>query len=550
MRDNRSIDELRYANAARRGAPRTSKRLLVAVIVGFLMLGVCATFLVGNEEDDPAPATTTSDAAEPTSAPTPLAPDVAADEATVTAAVEATIQAKAIPAPAPPPSPTPTITMVMDCDDERFMGHVLKLLEDQILPPAPRILKVYHDAEAVERTARVLRCRGTALLSTGEELGISYHYEIDRDGDSFVGYKLGEVFLTPTPTSSSAAPTPTPPPIGTTVEAGGSAYTVNEVLDPAPTGGRGVEAGKRLVAIDITQTCIADGDSYNTFDFFVQDADGYVYDTGFGYTGVEPRIGSGELAAGQRVRGWVTIQVPASAVLVSVLVAAEGSGPKILIADLMAGQPSVASEPAPMPTIGPDTTPAELVEWVKDGVVRVTAGSSGGSGFIFATVGDTAFVVTNHHVIEDADAIDVTVKDARTYPATLLGFNSDKDVAVLAICCDSSFVVLHWESGSAPALSTPVIAIGYPRSAQTGVIATTGEIAGPDTITRRYDVIAHTAPLNPGNSGGPLLSMDGRVLGINVGSSTFEHEAVYYAVPYGTIEQQIADWKSRLVVAP
>ena len=40
--------------------------------------------------------------------------------------------------------------------------------------------------------------------------------------------------------------------------------------------------------------------------------------------------------------------------------------------------------------------------------------------------------------------------------------------------------------------------------------------------------------------------MDGRVLGINVGSSTFEHEAVYYAVPYATIEQQIADWKSRL----
>ena len=65
--------------------------------------------------------------------------------------------------------------------------------------------------------------------------------------------------------------------------------------------------------------------------------------------------------------------------------------------------------------------------------MRVTAGSSGGSGFIFATAGDTAFVVTNHHVIEDADAIDVTVKDARTYPATLLGFNSDKDVAVLAM---------------------------------------------------------------------------------------------------------------------
>ena len=77
----------------------------------------------------------------------------------------------------------------------------------------------------------------------------------------------------------------------------------------------------------------------------------------------------------------------------SVLVEAEGSGPRTLIADLPAGQSPVA--PAPTPTLGPDTTPAELVERVKDGVVRVTAGSSGGSGFIFAKVGDTAFVVTN-----------------------------------------------------------------------------------------------------------------------------------------------------------
>ena len=442
-------------------------------------------------------------------------------------------------------------------------------------PLASRILKVYSDAEELERTDSVLRCKGTAVLNRGGEAYVTYHYTIDRDGDTFIGYEIGEAIPTTTP-----IPVPTPTPdlasmvatvtaqveaevaaaaatvqaglpitIGTTVLAGGSAYTVNEVRDPAPAGSRGVDPDKRAVAVDITQEGIDDGDPYSLSNFFLQDADGYVYEwSGFGYETVEPSFEYGKLATGQRVRGWVSFQVAKSAVLVSVLVRAEGFAPRVVIADLTAGQPSVA--PAPTPTLGPDTTPAELVERVKDGVVRVTAGSSGGSGFIFATAGDTAFVVTNHHVIEDAAAIDVTVKDARTYPATLLGFNSDKDVAVLAICCDSSFVVLDWESGPAPAIDTPVVAIGYPRSAQTGVVATTGEIAGPDSITRRYDVIAHTAPLNPGNSGGPLLSMDGRVLGINVGSSTFEHEAVYYAVPYGTIEQQIADWKSRLVVAP
>ena len=174
--------------------------------------------------------------------------------------------------------------------------------------------------------------------------------------------------------------------IGTTVLAGGSAYTVNEVRDPAPAGSRGVDPDKRAVAVDITQEGIDDGDPYSLSNFFLQDADGYVYEwSGFGYETVEPSFEYGKLATGQRVRGWVSFQVAKSAVLVSVLVRAEGFAPRVVIADLTAGQPSVA--PAPTPTLGPDTTPAELVERVKDGVVRVTAGSSGGSGFIFATAG-------------------------------------------------------------------------------------------------------------------------------------------------------------------
>ena len=75
-------------------------------------------------------------------------------------------------------------------------------------------------------------------------------------------------------------------------------------------------------------------------------------------------------------------------------------------------------------------------------------------------------------------------------------------------------------------MGTEVVAIGYPRSAETSVIATIGSIAGPDAIARRCGVTAHTAPLNPGSSGGPLLPLEGLLLGVNVGSATFEHEAV------------------------
>ena len=124
--------------------------------------------------------------------------------------------------------------------------------------------------------------------------------------------------------SHTPPPVPSPPSspveIGTTVEAGGSSYTLNEVKDPAPAGVFGVDAGKRLVALDITQVGISDdGDPYNPLYFAVQDTDGYVYVPGFADADVEPSFGSGELAAGQIVRGWVVFELPESARLVSVL---------------------------------------------------------------------------------------------------------------------------------------------------------------------------------------------------------------------------------------
>ena len=142
---------------------------------------------------------------------------------------------------------------------------------------------------------------------------------------------------TPEPTPTQAPPVPSPPSspveIGTTVEAGGSSYTLNEVKDPAPAGVFGVDAGKRLVALDITQVGISDdGDPYNPRYFAVQDTDGYVYVRGFADADVEPSFGSGELAAGQIVRGWVVFELPESARLISVLADPEVFGARITIA--------------------------------------------------------------------------------------------------------------------------------------------------------------------------------------------------------------------------
>ena len=205
-----------------------------------------------------------------------------------------------------------------------------------------------------------------------------------------------------------------------------------------------------------------------------------------------------------------------------------------------------APSPTPIPTPVVPPTPADLVRRVEDGVVRVTAGRKGGSGFIFAIEGTTAFVATAQHIIEGEDAIDVRVKNTKTYKATLLGYDADKDVAVLSICCSSAFNALAWDSGASADVGEQIVAVGYPRSSSPQVIATIGEIKDDPRGTPR-GFIAHDAPLNPGNSGSPLFSKEGKVLGINTAISTTK-EGIGYAVPYSAVAEKVADWKSRLIV--
>ena len=214
--------------------------------------------------------------------------------------------------------------------------------------------------------------------------------------------------------------------------------------------------------------------------------------------------------------------------------------------------PVPTATPTPVPTatpLGPPSTPLELMQRVQAGIVRVEAGyRSSGSGFIFAIEETTAFIATNHHVIEDANAIDVYLIDGQSYEALLLGWDADRDVAVLAVCCSYDFTALPWEPIS-PGVGTQVVAVGYPRGSVVGVTATVGEVVESDAISTHLDFIPHSAPLNPGNSGGPLFSMpEARVLGINTARGT--ETLSFYAVPYQAIEEPMKEWRAKLVIAP
>ncbi|WP_042464213.1 trypsin-like peptidase domain-containing protein [Neobacillus dielmonensis] len=218
-----------------------------------------------------------------------------------------------------------------------------------------------------------------------------------------------------------------------------------------------------------------------------------------------------------------------------------------------------------------DTTAA--VEKAADAVVGITniqtqsAGfwSSGagseqeagtGSGVIYKKEGGTAFVVTNHHVVEGASKLEVSLADGTKVPAKLLGSDMWTDLAVLSI--DDANVKKTAEFGDSDSLKLgePVIAIGNPLGPTFSGSVTQGIISGlkrtiPMDINQdgvvdwQSDVLQTDAAINPGNSGGALINMAGQVVGIN--SMKISQEAVEgigLSIPINSAKPIINDLES------
>ena len=142
-----------------------------------------------------------------------------------------------------------------------------------------------------------------------------------------------EATRTPVPQPPLISPPSDSPAVGSTVEAGASTYRVNEVRDPAPGELFPPDDGNRYLAADITQTAGEDGDSSSRSNFSAQDSEGYIYD-GTLWADLEPIFDSGVIGDGQTVRGWVTFEVPESAVVITIRVRYAYSEPVKVIADL------------------------------------------------------------------------------------------------------------------------------------------------------------------------------------------------------------------------
>lgn len=163
-----------------------------------------------------------------------------------------------------------------------------------------------------------------------------------------------------------------------------------------------------------------------------------------------------------------------------------------------------------------------------------------GSGFVIDPAG---YIVTNNHVIEGADEITVILSDGTSMPATLVGRDDKTDLAVLKVNSKQPLHVAKWGDSDKSRVGDLVMAIGDPFGL--GGTVTTGIVSARnrDINSGPYDDFIQTdAPINRGNSGGPLFNMDGDVIGINsaIYSPSGGSVGIGFAIPANSARNVVA----------
>jgi S1-C subfamily serine protease len=202
------------------------------------------------------------------------------------------------------------------------------------------------------------------------------------------------------------------------------------------------------------------------------------------------------------------------------------------------------------------TSLSQLYQNIKDSVVVITGyvlqysffgrqySTVQGSGFVYQD-NDKMVVITNKHVVNDAENITVTFSNGDGYPATVIGSDAYSDLAVLSVEAPlNEFQPLEITSSSTLQVGDPVVAIGSPfglgGTMTTGIVSQLGRtiqdsVAGSFPIA---NIIQTSAAINPGNSGGPLLNYEGEVIGITT-AIIQNSNGLGFAIPSNTILREI-----------
>ena len=195
---------------------------------------------------------------------------------------------------------------------------------------------------------------------------------------------------------------------------------------------------------------------------------------------------------------------------------------------------------------------ADAVDKVYDAVVVVNTYVNGeayssGTGFVYKTEDKTAYLLTNNHVIENADDVYVTFTDGTIVEANIVGADVYSDVAVLSV--DEDYIISIAEIGSSEdaRLGDTVFAIGAPLDSAYSWSVTRGIVSGKDRLVQveltsgntKTPMIVNTiqtdAAINSGNSGGPLANSNGEVIGItSIKLASSSIEGMGFAIPIET----------------
>lgn len=203
-------------------------------------------------------------------------------------------------------------------------------------------------------------------------------------------------------------------------------------------------------------------------------------------------------------------------------------------------------------------TPAQVYEKTHLAVVEISSTatmiangtenivSSVGTGFI---ISEDGYIVSNYHVIEGAETVTINTGFGQSYDAEVVGYDAENDFSMLKID-DEALPYINIGSSDAIAIGEQVVAIGYPLSSGSTTL-TVGYISAKDRIIttdgKTINMLQTDAAINSGNSGGPLLNMQGEVIGITTAKSSGTSntgvtiEGVGYAIPMDDILRMITD---------
>jgi serine protease Do len=167
-----------------------------------------------------------------------------------------------------------------------------------------------------------------------------------------------------------------------------------------------------------------------------------------------------------------------------------------------------------------------------------------GSGFFITADG---YAVTNNHVVDKAESVEVTTDDGKTYTAKVIGTDPRTDIALIKVEGRNDFPSVHF-GDKAPRIGDWVLAVGNPFGLGGTVTAGIVSARGRDIGNGPYDdFIQIDAPVNKGNSGGPSFNMDGEVMGVNTAifSPSGGSVGIAFSIPASTVKSVVAQLKDK-----